>query len=63
MVLNGITTMRVVVVVAALHLVLVNADHLKAHAVDADALPQSLFAGEESALRLVADHGHAGVLR
>ena len=53
---------RVVVVVAALHFVLVNADHLKAHAVDPDALPQSLLAGEQPALCLVTDHHHAGVL-
>src|SRR6266446_3412738 len=52
----------VVVIVATLHFVLVNADHLKAHAVDPDALPQSLFAGEQSPLRLIADHHHAGVL-
>ncbi len=51
----------VVVVVAALHLVLVNADHLKAHAIDPDALPQRLFAREQSPLRLVADNHHAGV--
>src|SRR6266404_5755434 len=52
----------VVVVVAALHFVLENADHLKAHAVDPDALPQSLFTREQSPLRLIADHHHAGVL-
>ncbi len=53
----------VVVIVAALHLVLVNADHLKAHAVDSDGLSQSLLAREQSPLRLVADHHYAGVLR
>src|SRR6266852_9395818 len=52
----------VVVIVAALHFVLVNADHLKAHAVDPNTLPQSLFAREQSPLRLIADHHHAGVL-
>src|SRR5271169_2201412 len=53
----------VVVIVAALHLVLINADHLEAHAVDADALAQSLFAREESPFRFIADHHHARVLR
>src|SRR4029077_15592146 len=52
----------VVVIVATLHFVLVNADHLKAHAVDPDTLPQSLFTREQSPLRLVADHHYAGVL-
>src|SRR6266404_2273341 len=52
----------VVVIVAALHFVLVNADHLKAHAVDPDTLPQSLFTRKKSPLRLIADHHHAGVL-
>src|SRR5467141_984587 len=51
----------VVVIVATLHFVPVNADHLKAHAVDPDTLPQSLFAREQSPLRLIADHNHAGV--
>src|SRR5271157_2781682 len=53
----------VVVIVATLHLVLVNADNLESDAVDADALADSLFAGKKSSLRFVADHGHAGVLR
>src|SRR5216684_4574586 len=52
----------VVVIVATLHFVLVNADHLKAHAVDPDTLPQSLFTRKKSPLRLVADHHYAGVL-
>src|SRR6202051_3584147 len=52
----------VVVIVAALHFVLVNADHLKAHAVDPDTLSLRLFAREQSPLRLIADHHHAGVL-
>src|ERR1700722_4468784 len=52
----------VVIVVAALNFMLVDADYLEAQAVDANALPQSLFAGKESALGLIADDGHAGVL-
>ena len=53
----------VVVVFAALHLVPVNADHLKGHAIDADALPQRRFARKKSPSRLVANHSHAGVLQ
>jgi len=52
----------VVVIVAALHFVLVNADHLKAHAVDPNALPERLLAREQSPLRLIADHHDASVL-
>ena len=52
----------VVVVVAALHLVLVNANHLKTDAGDTDALSQSWFTREEPPLGLVTDHGHAGML-
>src|ERR1700674_4675092 len=52
----------VVVIVATLHFVVVNADHLKAHAVDPNTLPQSLFAREQSPLRLIAYHHYAGML-
>src|SRR5258707_39802 len=38
----------VVIIVSALHLVLVHAHHLEAHAVDADALSQALFTEEGS---------------
>src|SRR5258705_6042094 len=53
----------VVVVVSALHLVPVNAYHLKADAINADALPKRCFAGEESALRLVADYRNSRALK
>ena len=53
----------VVVVVAALHLALINADHFKAQAIDADRLPQRRLAGEEPASGFVADHRHARALQ
>src|SRR5579862_2088143 len=52
----------VVVVVAPLHFMLINSDHLKTHPVNTNALPQSLFAGEKFPLSLVANHDNTRVL-
>ena len=52
----------VVVVVAALHLTLIDTYHFKAHAIDADGLPQRRLAGEKPPPRFVADHHHSRAL-
>src|SRR5204863_10067377 len=52
----------VVIVVATLHLVLVNTNHFKAHAVDPDTLSEGGFTGKEPLPRYIADDRHTGVL-
>ena len=59
---EGDDDQAVVVVVATLHLALINAHHLKTEAVDADGLSERRLAGEKSAPRFVADYGNPGAL-